>query len=455
MHSSQSSNSTSDNGDLKATSDSSQRNSYPVWKDAVTWVMRILVGGTFLFSGFAKGVDPWGTFYKFEDYLQAFGIAVPDNLVTVGAFLLCILEFLTGFFILFGCYRNAAPRISAVIMAVMLPLTLWIAISDPVADCGCFGDAFLISNWATFWKNVVLAAAVIWLLRHNSHATALISPAFQWLAFLSSTLFIFIVAWWGHQVQPLVDFRPYKIGSPIIAEENDAEEPEFIFIYEKDGVKKEFTDQDSIPSEDEGWKFVERKDIIPEKGSNQTGEFRIWTSDDDEDVTEEVILSAAPQLLVLIPSVEKVSASTTWKINALYDWAQAHDIDMIGIVASNSGNMTDWLDLSMPKYPVYISDDTSIKEVARGNPAIVYLEDGKVVWKSTLSALSDANFEEADTKSDIHHFMTEPESVLRNLCFIYICILAVLITISLIPRLGNMFIVKRRVNRDDTAPRSE
>ena len=42
-------------------------------------ISRLIVGFTFVFSGFVKGVDPLGTAYRIEDYLYAYGFewAVP------------------------------------------------------------------------------------------------------------------------------------------------------------------------------------------------------------------------------------------------------------------------------------------------------------------------------------------------------------------------------------------
>ena len=50
------------------------------------------------FSGFSKAIDPWGTLYKFDDYLAALSISVWPNLELVGVFGLCAIEFLTGVF---------------------------------------------------------------------------------------------------------------------------------------------------------------------------------------------------------------------------------------------------------------------------------------------------------------------------------------------------------------------
>lgn len=109
-------------------------------------------------------------------------------------------------------------------MAFMLPLTLWIAVSNPVADCGCFGDAFLLSNWATFWKNVGLSVGLIWLWRYNRKIICLITPALQWICIVGSCIFIVTIELFGYMVQPLIDFRPYKIGERIVDSEESFEE---------------------------------------------------------------------------------------------------------------------------------------------------------------------------------------------------------------------------------------
>ena len=414
--------------------------------------MRLLVGAVFIYSGFVKAVDPWGTLYKFEEYVTAMGIPMFHSLLVAGVFALCALEFCIGICALLGCYRRSTPICAAAMMAVMLPLTLWIAIADPVADCGCFGDALIISNWATFWKNVIISAAIVWLLRFNRRAVTVISPAFQWMAIIASLLFIFAISLYGYMVQPLIDFRPYEIGKPIAessagknadASNDDSadEDEQFVFVYEKDGEKKEFTVDDNLPDEEDGWKFIERKELSPKskpiKNAKKGGDdaaFRLWDNESGEDVTDKAIRHNGRQILLLMPDLKDASIAVTWNINSLYGWATKHNIDLIAVVSGTESDIADWKDLSMPEYPIYTADDTAIKEVARGNPAVVYTENGIVKWKSTLSSLNTDDFNAPGTPGDPKLFARNSSRTLFNLTAIYLAVMAVVIILSMTPR---------------------
>ena len=122
----------------------------------LTHISRIIVGITFIFSGFVKGIDPWGSAYKFIDYFTAMGLQD----LSWSAFPLGVLLALAEFMIGVGMLCNVKIRFfslgALLFMIFFTPLTLWIAVKNPVTDCGCFGDALVISNWETFYKNVVL-----------------------------------------------------------------------------------------------------------------------------------------------------------------------------------------------------------------------------------------------------------------------------------------------------------
>lgn len=406
----------------------------------ITWLIREITGAVFLFSGFVKAVDVWGTVYKFGEYFQAMGLEIPHNLVLAGAIALCGSEFLIGVFLILGCYRRSTPLFGVAFMCVMLPLSLWLAVADPVADCGCFGDAVKISNWATFWKNVILMACVLWLVKFNRSIFCIITPAFQWIAFTATGLYIVFIGWYGYMIQPPIDFRPFKVGTSLIPRDNGPAGPSYAFTYQKDGKQQEFT-EDNLPEEDDGWEFVSRRELpYPEENhAEPSHDFRVMDRNGREDATEEAIPEEGKEMLLLIPSLKDISASTTYKINLLYEWAKAHGMVLSAVVAADSGDIAEWEDLSMPRYDIYTADDTSIKELARGNPAVVYINSGIIRWKSTLLALNDDLFAEPDNKTDVNAMAPDTLRMLKNISLIYLAVMAMLICISFIPRLARVF----------------
>ena len=126
--------------------------------------LRWAVGAVFIFSGLAKGIDLWGVIYKVSDYLDAFGWEWAMPYVDAVSVMVPVVEFTIGVLLFAGSFRRVSVWLALAIMAFMLPLTAYIAIYEPVADCGCFGEAWIISNTATFWKNVAITLALVFLL---------------------------------------------------------------------------------------------------------------------------------------------------------------------------------------------------------------------------------------------------------------------------------------------------
>lgn len=418
----------------------------PRWIRAVTWIVRLLVGGVFIFSGFTKGIDPWGTIYKMSDYFGALGIGLWPALTVAAAFMLSIAEFLCGVFIVTGSFRRFSPWFAALFMVVMLPLTLWIALENPVEDCGCFGDALKISNWATFRKNLVISVGVVWLIIYNRKTGWLFCPALQWLGVVASGVYLTVLALVGYNYQPLIDFRPYPEGTPLLADTE--EESEFIFIYERDGERREFSETDALPDEADGWTFVDRiekKAASPVASSERKdSEFRVWDTAGEQDVTEDV-LGVADQLLVLVPDLSEMSASYIWKLNSLQEWSAAHDVEMMMILSGSQEEIAEWEDLAMASYPVYSADDTAIKELARGNPALVFMRNDTIRWKGSLSTIAAENIEGTgkDVFDDPMQFAIDSRRMLLNITAIYLAVMAALCFLSFSPSYARIFNMSR------------
>ena len=127
-------------------------------------VCRLLVGALFIFSSFTKGVDPLGTKYKMLDYFTAYHIEWLNGAAMVLAILMILAEFLIGICLL----TNVCPKVAviggSVFMLLFTVVTLIDASQDMVPDCGCFGTAVKMSNWQTFYKNLVIDAVLLPLI---------------------------------------------------------------------------------------------------------------------------------------------------------------------------------------------------------------------------------------------------------------------------------------------------
>ncbi len=348
--------------------------------------LRWVVGAVFIFSGFVKGIDLWGVIYKVTDYINAFGWDWALPYVDVVAVMMPLAEFTIGFLLFIGSFRRVAVWLALAIMAFMLPLTAYVAIYDPVADCGCFGDALVISNTVTFWKNVVITLALCFLLWKNATVRSLYGPAVQWLTVVFPVVYLLVIMAVGFYEQPLIDFRPYKAGTYIIGDNEGGLDAEYSFIYEKNGHRQRFSLYD-LP--DTTWTFVNREESVPD---SVAGDGKVVNQlvffDGDYDVASEVLPLEGDVVLLLIPDLASVNVSSTFMINEMYDSLSESGIMMICLIGGSDSDIEEWREISMADYPVYKMDDTMVKTIARGNPALVRVSDGRILWKQAMEAVN-------------------------------------------------------------------
>jgi len=420
------------------------------WCQLLTVLMRLTVGGVFIFSGFTKGVDPWGTFYKVNDYLTALGLDQWGGTALFIAVALAALEFMLGVAIAVGSYRRSSLWLTLLLMLVLTPLTLWLAVTGAVPDCGCFGDAWHLSNWATFGKNVLLTLGIIYLIPFNKSLRGVYGPAVQWMVMAASFAFIMAVAYYGYFTQPLIDYRPYPVGTRLVSSPTDQQageedEEDFIFVYSKDGEEHEFT-IDSLPDEADGWEYVTRYHARRPRGKvimqNGDGNNSIAIMDDQgNDITLDVLADSRRTVLLLFPDLTSVGVINSFDLNELTDAALVAEADVIGLTAASPEQVPQWQDLSMASYPIYFMDDSELKMIARGNPAVVYLEDGAIKWKRTLTSLADVSqpVELSELGNDYH-----ADAILSRLTTAYFLVMLAILVVNRSHLLIRYFLFKRR-----------
>lgn len=424
------------------------------WCLLLTMLMRLTVGGVFIYSGFTKAIDPWGSCYKITDYLAAMGLTEWTGTALFVAVALAVIEFVLGVVIAVGAYRRGSPILALILMLVMTPLTLWLAVTGAVPDCGCFGDALHLSNWATFGKNVLLLLGIIYLLAFNKSLRGVYGPAVQWVVLALSFALVISVAYYGYFTQPLIDYRPYPEGTRLVssmAEDSDEGEDDFIFIYSKNGKEHEFT-IDSLPDEEDGWEYVTRYHARRPRGKvimqgSGSGNGIAITDQDGNDVTLDVLGDSRRTVLLLFPDLPHVGVVNSFALNELNDAALVSQADVIGLTPANAEEIEHWKDISMASYPIYNMDDSELKMIARGNPAVVYLEDGVIKWKRTLSSLDS---EEQPMELSEMGKSYDADSILTNLVLAYLAAMLALVIINRTHLMVRYFYYKRHKKQSKT-----
>lgn len=349
---------------------------------------RIILGLVFIFSGFVKAVDPLGSAYKFADYFTAFKLGFLEFVALPLAILLAAFELILGIALILGYHRRVVYKILLWFMLFFTVLTFILAIFNPVSDCGCFGDALILTNWETFFKNIVLMLFVLILYRGRKVEMESGSMGRKWLllSLIYAGLLLFSI--WNFRHLPLMDFRPYDAGTVIRAEMEVPEgapqdEYETVLVYKNvaDGSEQNFSVSD-YPRDTTLWKFVSSDSRLIKKGYEPPIHDFAIMDEYGSDLVESLLDDEGYTLLMLSYHLDKADPSVLQMASA---WSQlellADDFSFMAVSASTSEvveNISASLGLA---YPIFAGDEIMIKTIVRSNPGFMLIHKGSIIGK--------------------------------------------------------------------------
>lgn len=349
---------------------------------------RIVLGLVFIFSGFVKGIDPLGTAYKFTDYFHAWQMEALVGLALPLSILLSVTEFTIGIALVFNVFNKLFGWFALLFMSFFTVITLVVALYNPVTDCGCFGDALILTNWQTFYKNIFfLALAIITVVFRKLYGpkSVLLIPAV--LAGATVMVFGYLIDY-SYNHLPIIDFRPYKIGTNIpegMLMPAGAPRDEYanVFVYEnlKNGKQKEFTEENYPWRDTVNWKFVSMETELVKKGYEPPiHNFTIETTE-GEDIKDFFLYDDAYTFMLISEDLDDADWSAQERIKELSTYAEDNGMHFIGLTASildRAGEIAEEMGFN---FEFFNTDEITLKTMVRANPGLILLKKGTILDK--------------------------------------------------------------------------
>lgn len=323
------------------------------------------VGVILLLSGILKLMDPTGTGFIVKSWLDFLRIGFLAPVAVGIAECLALLESVIGAALMSGVWRKITAIAASVLMGFFTILTVALAIANPVMDCGCFGEAVHLTHNQSLIKNIAICALLcLAFLPFRDFGKP--RPV-KYVAFSISLISLIVFALWSMIDLPLKDYTGFAPGKILEASRSedfvDLSEP--VFVYEKDGERKNFR-LDNLP--DSSWTFIDSKIIEDEYSSRPV--LSIY------DAEGEYCDSLAARGMVMVVSVYR----------KLHRRNAAGVRDFVSLAAASG-----YVPLILTSSPEYLPEDlrplsrrADYKTLAtfnRSNGGVTYCVDGQIVRK--------------------------------------------------------------------------
>lgn len=352
-------------------------------RNVLTSICRILVGVLFIISGFVKANDPLGFSYKLDEYFTVFHIDWMSAISLWLAMFISVFEMAVGFALLIGARIKQTAWILLLMILFFSFLTFYSAYFDVVKDCGCFGDALHLTPWQSFTKDAVLLVLILIIFFNRNSINPLFGEKASNLIAYTGFLVALFFSIYCYRHLPVIDFRPYKIGSNILEgmklPPNAKQEiTEIAFTYEKNGKRIELK-PDELDKIDDTYKFIDRKDKVMQEGDHpKIHDFNMY-DDEGTDHAQEFLSSPGYKFMLVAYDLDKTNEKVQHKINDFVALAQKAKVPFVGLTASSAQRTDVYRHEHNSMFDYYHCDNTTLKTIIRSNPGLVLLNGPTVV----------------------------------------------------------------------------
>ncbi len=360
-------------------------------------ILRYIIAIIFIASGFVKAIDVKGFSFKLEEYFSpdVFNLTFLQNFTLEIAILVVALELVLGLMLLLKM-KLKCTLISLIALCVFFAfLTFYSAYYNKVTDCGCFGDAIKFTPWQSFWKDITLlfGLIVLWFLNKKSETlhneNGFLKMPFLGIGILVSAFIIY----YGIAHEPLIDFRDYKIGTDLNVEKQKiaANPSEYKTSYTmkntKTGEEKvvgqdEYVNQKEYWEEGTPWQIQKGKEVsvlVKQGYQSSIDKFKL-EDENGNDITDQIL--HLPKVVIFFSyAPEKIKENDKNFLeygieDFIFNYKELNPKSEFYGVSTQKSFFKKVKSLTM--------DGTAIKTIARSNPFVLILENGKIVEKKSL-----------------------------------------------------------------------
>lgn len=399
---------------------------------------RIIVGIVFIYSGFVKGIDPLGSDYKFTDYFNAFGMGWMNATTLFFSFALSLTEFLIGIALLFNLWVSRLAWGSLLFMVFFTPLTLVLALTNPVSDCGCFGDAMVLTNWQTFWKNIILLllTIMVFVYRREYKSSLPLMGQFSFLALAGAGMLCLSIYCYRHL--PVLDFRPYAVGKNITEEmrlpegaETNQYKVTLKYRNKQTGKIQSFTEENYPWQDTLNWEYESSSEQLVKKGYITPIHDLVIEHPTFGNITDEILEDNNHTLLAVAYDLNQSDTQCQPVINRLAEYAREKGFRFYGLTSSTEQDIEAYKKRYHVPYEFCTADEIQLKTMIRSNPGVIVLREGTILGKW---AGKDVPGMKELQETDLTAYCVHSREQMQRIYLVYSIILLFFVAYLLIPR---------------------